>query len=160
VSKVTRMDEMFTGAQLSTDNYDATLIGWATGVGALQYGVTFDGGTSKYCNGETARNILTSAPNNWTITDSGIDFDCASLGTEDFDKSSVSLYPNPALSVLNIKTNENLANQTYAITDALGKIIVKGKLKEGDTNINVEPLSKGIYFIKIANNKASKFIKE
>jgi hypothetical protein len=46
------------------------------------------------------------------------------------------------------------------IVDTLGKVILKGKLNEGDTTINVEHLSKGIYYIKVANNKASKFIKE
>lgn len=161
VSNVTRMDEMFNGAKLSTDNYDATLIGWATITPpetALQPNVVFDAGNSKYCNDASARSILTSSPYNWTITDGGLN--CADLGTDAFDKSSITLYPNPTSSVLIIKAKENLANQPYTITDTLGKIDLKGKLNEGDTGINVEHLSKGIYYIKVANNKASKFIKE
>ena len=77
-----------------------------------------------------------------------------------FDKSSVILYPNPTSSIVNINANNNLANQNYTITDTLGKTVLKGKLNEGDTTINVEQLSKGIYYIKVANNNASKFIKE
>jgi surface protein len=159
VSNVTTMSGMFAGAKLSTANYDVTLIGWSTITStetALQPNVTFDAGTSKYCNGASARSILTSAPNNWTITDSGQD--CTDLSTEKFDTSSLKLYPNPVISVLNV--DNNLTNQPYAITDALGKIILKGKLNEGDNSINVEQLSKGIYYLKVANNKTSKFIKE
>ena len=160
VSSVTSMGSMFKGAKLSTANYDATLIGWATrgaNGGVLKQGVTFDGGNSNYCSSSSSRDYLKNTYG-WKITDGGTD--CASLGTEAFDKSSVSLYPNPALSVLNIKTNENLANQSYTITDVIGKVVLKGKLNEGDTTTNVEHLSKGIYYIKLANNKASKFIKE
>jgi surface protein len=159
VSSVTDMSFMFSSSGLSssglsTSNYDATLIGWATKV---MYGVKFSGGKSKYCNGLAARNYLTNTYG-WIITDSGLD--CAGLGAEAFDKSSVSLYPNPALGLLNIKVDDRIANKPYSITDALGKIVLKGKLNEGDATINVEHLSKGIYYMKISNNKASKFIKE
>ena len=115
----------------------------------------FDAGTSKYC-GSSARNILTSAPNNWTIRDGGLD--CTNLSTEVFNTSSLKLYPNPVVNVLNI--DNNLTNQPYNIIDTLGKVILKGKLNEGNNSINVEQLSKGIYYLKTPNNKASKFIKE
>jgi surface protein len=159
VSSVTDMSGMFTGTQLSTANYDATLIGWLTITStetALQPNVTFDAGTSKYCNGASARSILTSAPNNWTIIDGGLD--CTGLSTEVFNTSSLKLYPNPVISVLNV--DNNLTNQPYKIIDNLGKVILKGKLNEGNNSINVEHLSKGIYYIKVANKNASKFIKE
>ena len=159
VSKVTNMSNMFLNAKLSTANYDATLIGWATITPpetALKPNLTFDAGTSKYCNGASARNILTSVPNNWTITDGGLD--CTGLSTEDFNTSSLKLYPNPVLSVLNV--DNNLTNQPYNILDNLGKVILKGKLNEGNNSINVEQLSNGIYYLKVATNNASKFIKE
>jgi len=76
VSKVTNMVGMFTNAGLSKANYDATLIGWSTIASTetvLQPNVVFDAGNSKYCNGASARSILTSSPYNWTITDGGQD---------------------------------------------------------------------------------------
>ena len=160
VSNVTNMAFMFYDSGLSTANYDELLIGWSTIISpetTLKSNVNFYGGYSTYCNGASARNLLISTYG-WTISDSGIDFDCASLGTEDFDKSSVSLYPNPVFGVLNI--DNNLTNQPYNIIDTLGKIVLKGKLNEGNNSINVEQLSKGIYHLKVSNNKASKFIKE
>ena len=146
---------------LSTVNYDALLIGWATispNETPLRPNVVFSGGNSKYCNGASARNILDFAPNNWTITDGGLD--CTSLDTEEFEISSVKLYHNPVVSILNVKTYKNLINQPYTIIDSIGRVVLNGKLNEVDTSINVEQLSNGIYYLKIAGNSATKFIKE
>jgi uncharacterized protein (TIGR02145 family) len=85
------------------------------------------------------------------------------LNNQSFNKTnSFNIYPNPAKASVTIDCGNpsNIASQPYTINDALGKIILKGKLNEGDTTINVEHLSKGIYYIKVANNKASKFVKE
>jgi surface protein len=74
VSNVTDMSIMFgeTGqpdaVTLSTANYDALLSGWS--LLTLQPNNNFSAGDSKYTD-SAARSILTSAPNNWTITDGG-----------------------------------------------------------------------------------------
>jgi surface protein len=160
VGKVSDMSDMFNNSGLSTANYDTTLIGWSTispNETPLRTTVNFNAGTSKYCNSASARNILTSAPNNWTITDSGLD--CTSLGTEEFEAISYKLYPNPVVSFLNVKIDSKLINQTYFILDTLGRSVLNGQLNEVDTAINIEQLSKGIYYIKVADNNSSKFIK-
>ncbi len=63
--------EMFDNSALSTTNYDAILNSWSAQsvkpniiFGAA--GVTYSAGAAA-----TARGVLTSAPNNWTITDAG-----------------------------------------------------------------------------------------
>ena len=81
VSNVRVMIDMFKDVTLSTFNYDALLVGWSTididaDESALVVRVGFNGGNSKYCN-TAARNILTSSPNLWTITDGGLDDDIA-----------------------------------------------------------------------------------
>src|SRR5699024_9202923 len=50
VAGVTDMTGMFDNASLSTDNYDALLIGWNNE--NLQSGVSFSGGNSQYCSPE------------------------------------------------------------------------------------------------------------
>lgn len=62
---------MFFGITLSTENYDEILNGWSTQT--VNTNLLFSGGNSKYCSGEVGRNILLGAPNNWTITDGGLD---------------------------------------------------------------------------------------
>jgi surface protein len=160
VSNVTNMSNMFQDTQLSTANYDATLIGWSTispNEAPLKPNVVFSGGNSKYCNGASARASILNTYG-WTITDGGLD--CSSLDTETFETNTLKLYPNPVVSLLNIKSDINLINQPFTIIDGLGRVVLNGKLNEVDTVINVEQLSKGIYYLKIAGNSATKFIKE
>jgi len=156
------MSSMFAGVQLSVNNYDALLIGWSTiapNENPLEPNVVFSGGNSYYCNGYAARTSILNTYN-WTITDLGLAINCSDLATEVFDTSKVSLYPNPVVSILNINANYNLINQHYTIIDGLGRMVLKGKLNEGDTYISVEQLSKGIYIIKLSDDNVSKFIKE
>ena len=82
------------------------------------------------------------------------------LDTASFDTIGLKLYPNPTSSVLHLNVGNNLTNQPYKIVDTLGKVILKGNLNEGDNSINVEQLSKGIYYLKVSDKNASKFIKE
>ncbi|MHA2503151.1 MAG: BspA family leucine-rich repeat surface protein [Candidatus Kariarchaeaceae archaeon] len=67
VSSVRGMQNMFTGVTLSTENYDALLIGWSEQ--ELQEGVIFDGGDSQYSSaGQEARDYIV-ATYNWQISD-------------------------------------------------------------------------------------------
>lgn len=153
VSKVTNMGDMFSGATLSTDNYDTTLIGWA--LKTLTPNVVFSGGNSRYCNIENARTPIINSYG-WTITNGGLD--CSSLHTEKFATTSLKLYPNPVISILHV--DNNLTNQSYNIIDTLGKVILKGNLIEGNNTINIEKLSKGIYYLKVVDRRATSFIKK
>lgn len=68
VTNVTSMDNMFSGVSLSIANYDALLIGWDAQT--LQSGLNFNAGTSRYCNGGTARQNMI-ASDGWQIIDAG-----------------------------------------------------------------------------------------
>ncbi len=68
ISSLTDASYMFYGVSLSTSNYDSLLNGWGSQI--VQNNVVFDGGYSKYCNGETGRDTLINTYN-WTITDGG-----------------------------------------------------------------------------------------
>ena len=88
VSNVANVNNMFNGVTLSADNYDALLLGWSTidaaaGETALQTGLIFSAGSSTFCN-TAAKTILTSAPNNWTITDGDASTTCATANLTDF----------------------------------------------------------------------------
>ena len=99
----------------------------------------------------------------WGDKNAGYSVRCisdSSLSNSTFDKSSLKLHPNPVRSVLNISIDSNLISLPFTIVDGLGRVILYGKLNEVDTTINVEQLSKGIYYLKISGNSANKFIKE
>ncbi len=86
VSSVTNMSGMFSGdyafnggsnteviieALNLKENYDNLLIGWASLL-KLQPNVIFSGGSSTYCDGETAREYIINTYG-WTIYDAGLD---------------------------------------------------------------------------------------
>jgi len=73
VQYITDMTGMFTGVTISTSNYDALLNTWSTRT--LQTGVTFDSGSSKYCNSVSKRTDIINA-NDWVINDGGLDSSC------------------------------------------------------------------------------------
>ena len=59
---------MFTGAKLSTANYDALLNSWAAQ--AVKPNIPFGGGSSQYCAAEAARAALISS-HGWSFNDGG-----------------------------------------------------------------------------------------
>ncbi|WP_025740616.1 BspA family leucine-rich repeat surface protein [Aquimarina pacifica] len=79
ISKVSNMSNMFLQSSLSTTNYDATLIGWATdssgifndGIDDIPSGINFNAGSSTFCLGIEAKSKLVSTLYEWIITDGG-----------------------------------------------------------------------------------------
>lgn len=69
------LNEMFEDSTLPTERYSQVLINFASKIEQFENtGIYFGAGSSKYnTSAESARNILTSAPYNWVITDGGLD---------------------------------------------------------------------------------------
>ncbi|MFV8379565.1 T9SS type A sorting domain-containing protein [Flavobacterium sp. LB3R33] len=82
----------------------------------------------------------------------------SNLSNEYFEQNKIKIYPNPVKETIYIS---NTTKMEYEIFDVLGKIVLKGS---GNVNqINVNSLTKGIYFLKLkneANTINQKFIKE
>lgn len=72
VSAVTNMQQTLTNTKLSVTNYSNTLIGWSS-LPTLQTNTFLGANNLKYNTaGSVARNILSSSPYFWNISDSGI----------------------------------------------------------------------------------------
>ena len=126
VSSVTDMSFMFEGVTLSTANYDALLRGWSTIEGdesALQTGVTFSAGNSRFCTGTAARDILTADPGpNWNIIDGGQATGCSA---------------DASLSGLTLSTralNEPFVAATLAYTTSVGTSVTGTTITAPTTN--------------------------
>jgi len=72
--------------------------------------------------------------------------------------TEIKIYPNPAATQLCV---ERFLQETadYAIYNIMGQTILQGKLSDDFSTINIEPLAKGMYYLKIAG-KTMKFVKE
>lgn len=78
-----------------------------------------------------------------------------SIDTETL-KNSITVYPNPTDSFLNIKLPQTILDKDISIKlyDINGKQIKNQKitLKNNSVNINVEQIPKGVYLIHLINN--------
>lgn len=79
-------------------------------------------------------------------------------------KDQLTIYPNPANSILNIRSENYLGKSVVSITDILGKTIMETKTNDlYQTSINIEHLNSSVYFLNINSEKGSivkKFVKQ
>lgn len=74
---------------------------------------------------------------------------CPSLNTEDFNKESIALYPNPTRDIIHL---ELYNNASYSIIDPLGKVVGIGELFNGKNEINLTNLTNGMYFLSVSSS--------
>lgn len=72
-------------------------------------------------------------------------------------KGAVSLYPNPASGVLNIRT-ESGAISGITVYDAMGRVVLQQQanaIRSNEAQVNVEQLSNGNYIIRLQTDKGA-----
>jgi len=88
-------------------------------------------------------------------------YNCGPAGILEIERISMALYPNPASEKITLKFSEHPVREVIQIYSTLGVLV-----KEADamkvTEININELSSGIYFLKLKNTKVTslKFIKQ
>ena len=108
---------------------------WAKASGS--YTVTIDSATS------------TATSNAIVLTDST----CHGVGISNISAASLSVYPNPATSLLNINSNENLAGFNLQMFDVVGRLVVNQTLEGTNNTIKVATLSNGTYIYRITDKE-------
>ena len=72
---------------------------------------------------------------------------------------SIQVYPNPAEDNLTVSINNNNQTNKIEVNDLLGNKLKEYETPEQTATINIESLSKGVYFLKIGN-EIKMFVKE
>lgn len=88
-------------------------------------------------------------------------YHATTLSANDFESSSITMYPNPVKNEVTIDLSNKLdfLGKEFQIFDINSRIIFEGKINEILNTIDVSSLQKGMYFIKI-DKTLKKFIKE
>jgi hypothetical protein len=76
---------------------------------------------------------------------------------ETIEKENFKVYPNPTSNQINLRTNIRLIDANYSLTDLLGNILLSGKISNENTSIEIENLSKGIYFLNVGGDVKQTF---
>ncbi len=78
----------------------------------------------------------------------------STLSTNEFDKNSFKIYPNPTSNSIHIIFNETVNLKSTKLYDVLGKQMeVNFSKKDSNINIDLSKLNSGIYFIHIETDK-------
>ncbi|MDR6969635.1 pectate lyase [Flavobacterium arsenatis] len=75
----------------------------------------------------------------------------SSLGTNEFTKNEIGLYPNPVTNELNISLSNNQIIQNVSVYSIVGQLVKR--INGSSTKVDTSELSSGVYLINIQTNK-------
>lgn len=73
------------------------------------------------------------------------------LSVPEFETQKAIIYPNPSKGIFIVEREFPLENNSYQITDIVGKVIANGELSNHQTQINLSTFQSGMYFLKTEN---------
>jgi uncharacterized repeat protein (TIGR03803 family) len=104
-------------------------------------------------------NNLYGMTNTGGTTGNGVVFKLSGVITDISDineNNNVAVFPNPACNNITITIEQK---STIEISNIQGQIVLQQQLQQGETNINICGLVKGVYFLHLNNDKTNKVIK-
>lgn len=75
------------------------------------------------------------------------------LGMDPIEDKDFMIYPNPARDLLHI-VSKSKANHNFHLMDLSGKTMSKGKITQGNSDIDVTGLTTGVYILVLENGKS------
>lgn len=76
--------------------------------------------------------------------------------------TEVSVYPNPAKDIVNIRITGDKKGEVFSIVNLAGKQVLTGKLEDEINSVDLSRLNSGLYFVQLGTGKRQtlKLIKE
>nr|WP_322623089.1 T9SS type A sorting domain-containing protein [uncultured Flavobacterium sp.] len=103
--------------------------------------------------------VLTNSIRRASLLTSTVWQDTASVG-EIAALNGITLYPNPATSVVNISVQGNELPDAYVVYNSIGQTVAQAKVSSNaNLAVNTSALNNGVYFIKIDKGSQSKTLK-
>lgn len=159
LTSLTNATGMIYDSGIDCENYNSTLIGWASNP-STHVSVNL-GSTSPLQYSSTAalnaRNTLINTKA-WVFNGDIFNAECEPrLGTSETENTAeVFIYPNPTHDFINIRNYKNISS--YKIFDFSGRIVLS-KNNFTENRIDVSSLQKGNYILEIASKKSVKKFK-
>jgi len=152
---INRMAGMLDNTNMSTANYDSTIIKWAR---QNEIGVQLGAVGLSYCLSDSIRNDLISN-HFWTITGDTLNCLGVSLAEETLPKmeEDFSIYPNPTEGVFTLERNLDTKTQEVFIYNMQGQLVHSVVLKNQKQQIDLSTFKSGIYLLRVGE-KSSRLV--
>ena len=112
-------------------------------------------GPTQPCNA----NIISGTPTSLTFEAPLIQSRIFTLANNTFEQKKVSLYPNPNKGTFSIDLPFKMNNASLRIYDVTGKKILDVATYSSGTPIQINDISKGLYFINVSTDQTSELLK-
>ncbi len=142
---------------MTTINPTQTLTGFPTSWTRYSYTVTGLSAPTQ-CKVAFRYNVLNGGPNGQRSNIIGIDsfsVDTTDLATNESFSQNFEVFPNPVSNIINVISKNNNAINELTISDVNGRVVKTIKNEDLDSEINIEELKSGIYFLKAISNSGS-----
>ncbi len=81
------------------------------------------------------------------------------LGLTSFDQETISLYPNPANSIIQVSGIDNFVEGTLQVIDISGRTIKTLIVDQDDMSIDINQFSEGVYILALQRENVSHYMK-
>lgn len=83
---------------------------------------------------------------------------CTGLKNINGASNKVSVYPNPNNGVFTVELNNN-ADKTIEVIDVTGRVVLTAQTANATTEVNINSLSNGVYYIKVKSENTTEVLK-
>jgi hypothetical protein len=84
------------------------------------------------------------------------DFTTTDVGIFSADNDgALSLYPNPASTMVTLRVSEQLVGSTVSIVDVNGRVVMSEELNSQTLTLDLSEMAKGAYFVRITGDQAT-----
>ena len=133
--------------------FNGTLVCNNGALGALNTGVALNG-RAFTTNGALTTTAITA------IMTAGCNGTGVGISETEENYPSITIYPNPANSNVQVTVSEINYPQCLKVFDILGKQILSQPMENISTTLNITDFAPGLYFVRLNNEAAKRFIKE
>jgi hypothetical protein len=82
-----------------------------------------------------------------------------SVGIVDLSGAEISVFPNPTDGVLQVQVSTSMLGQTWKLYDIRGRLVVDGNIETESTNLSMEQLSRGTYWLHLGHMQPLQVVK-
>jgi len=133
-------------------DYCNNKIGYANSAGAITWTAALAGSFTTFGEDKDGEIYIANSSTVYKIID-------ASLATDNFSKSGLSLFPNPAKETFSVKSTSDILLSKVEVYDLSGKLLLSKNMEAGaiESTISVTNITKGLYLVTVESQDGNRY---